>query len=338
VYLSHTSATGGIGPYISSTQLAQQKGKPFLMFETNTASCGGFPGLSDSFGAALWGLDWAMYMAAVNFTGALFHVGGQSVAYNPFTPPPTNQSTFHAWTIGPIYYSSLVMAEAIGPSNNTQVIDMGANNGNPLSPGYAIWENGQLARVLLINFASDPSGASDLSVDLSFVDSSAMPSSVSVKYLQAPSVAQKGNFTWAGQTFGGLFGSDGRPEGTESVQTVNCGPNAGGTSVCTIKVPAPAAALVFLNSAATPDTAGGPTTTFPTTAVTKSRNTLDSLPSSLLATMNGHSGSDGILGKLGSTSQGSIPKSGAQTGMTRVGGAVVTAVGLLAGWAVLAVF
>jgi hypothetical protein len=230
------------------------------------------------------------------------------------------------------------MAEAIGPSNNTQVIDMGANNGNPLSPGYAIWENGQLARVLLINFASDPSGASDLSVDLSFVDSSAMPSSVSVKYLQAPSVAQKGNFTWAGQTFGGLFGSDGRPEGTESVQTVNCGPNAGGTSVCTIKVPAPAAALVFLNSAATPDTAGGPTTTFPTTAVTKSRNTLDSLPSSLLATMNGHSGSDGILGKLGSTSQGSIPKSGAQTGMTRVGGAVVTAVGLLAGWAVLAVF
>lgn len=85
MYLAHTSATDNMAAYISSTQLAQQKNKPFIMFETNTASCGGFPGLSDSFGAALWGVDWAMYMAAVNFTGALFHVGGQSVAYNPFT-------------------------------------------------------------------------------------------------------------------------------------------------------------------------------------------------------------------------------------------------------------
>lgn len=55
------------------------------MFETNTASCGGFPGISDSFGAALWGVDYGLQMAAVNFSGALFHVGGQSVSYNPFT-------------------------------------------------------------------------------------------------------------------------------------------------------------------------------------------------------------------------------------------------------------
>lgn len=55
------------------------------MFETNTASCGGFVGISDSFGAALWGLDYAMQMAHSNFSGAYFHVGGQNVYYNPFT-------------------------------------------------------------------------------------------------------------------------------------------------------------------------------------------------------------------------------------------------------------
>ncbi len=53
-----------------------------MMFETNTASCGGFAGISDSFGAALWGLDYAMSMANGNFTGALFHIGGQNVFYN----------------------------------------------------------------------------------------------------------------------------------------------------------------------------------------------------------------------------------------------------------------
>ena len=53
-----------------------------MMFETNTASCGGFPGVSDSFGAALWGVDYALQMAWGNFTGALFHVGGQDDYYN----------------------------------------------------------------------------------------------------------------------------------------------------------------------------------------------------------------------------------------------------------------
>lgn len=53
-----------------------------MMFETNTASCGGFPGISDSYGAALWALDYGMQMAYSNFTGALLHVGGQNVYYN----------------------------------------------------------------------------------------------------------------------------------------------------------------------------------------------------------------------------------------------------------------
>ena len=52
------------------------------MMETNTASCGGFPGLSDSFGAALWGLDFSLQMAFTNFSGAMMHVGGQNVYYN----------------------------------------------------------------------------------------------------------------------------------------------------------------------------------------------------------------------------------------------------------------
>lgn len=46
-------------------------GKQFMMMETNTASCGGFPGVSDSFAAALWGTDYGMQMAYGNFSYAL---------------------------------------------------------------------------------------------------------------------------------------------------------------------------------------------------------------------------------------------------------------------------
>ena len=84
-YFSHQSALSIVTPYLNTSNIALTNGFPFYMFETNTASCGGFPGLSDAFGAALWGIDYGMQMAAVNFTTALFHIGGQNVSYNAFT-------------------------------------------------------------------------------------------------------------------------------------------------------------------------------------------------------------------------------------------------------------
>jgi hypothetical protein len=56
-YLDHSASTSLIASYANSTQFAMASNKLMLMFETNTASCSGFPGISDSFGAALWGLD-----------------------------------------------------------------------------------------------------------------------------------------------------------------------------------------------------------------------------------------------------------------------------------------
>ncbi len=81
-YLSHQSGIGVVKQYLNTAMLAQQWGKPFMMFETNTASCGGFPGISDTFTAALWGVDYALQMAYSNFSQALFHFGGQNVSYN----------------------------------------------------------------------------------------------------------------------------------------------------------------------------------------------------------------------------------------------------------------
>lgn len=92
-FLDHSAGKNIVSQFLNSTAYAQSKNKPFLMFETNTASCGGFAGISDSFGAALWGLDYGMQMAHSNFSGAMFHFGGQNVFYNVgilrFSPVPT---------------------------------------------------------------------------------------------------------------------------------------------------------------------------------------------------------------------------------------------------------
>lgn len=81
-YLTHDAVTSLVAPYINSTNIAQEFGKPFVMLETNTASCGGFGGLSDAFAAALWAADYALQMAYANFSMAMFHTGGINVFYN----------------------------------------------------------------------------------------------------------------------------------------------------------------------------------------------------------------------------------------------------------------
>jgi hypothetical protein len=299
-YLQHNASTSLVTYYVNSSQFAAANDKPFIMFETNSASCSGFPGISDSFGAALWALDWALTMAYSNFTAALFHVGGQNAYYNPFTPPPTNQSHFRQWSIGPVYYSALVMAEAMGPHNTSQLVDLTTNDFTPI---YAIYENGAPTKMALFNFVSDPTGASTYSATISIGggttgQSNATPSSVQVKYLLAESTGSKNNFTWAGQTLGNTFEADGRLSGTLNVTTVQCDTTA---NTCSIPVPAPCFALVFLTSEALSAVSPASTVTYPTSTQTRTKNTIYIDPA-VLETSYGHSGMENVRG---ATSAGS---------------------------------
>lgn len=87
-------------------------------------------------------------------------------------------------------------------------------------------------------------------------------------------------------------------QGTEDIKTVQCDQTA---NICAIKVPAPSFALVFLTNNAFTENSGAPSTTFATTALTKTANTV-TIDSAVLATSNGHSGMEN---RLGSTSKGS---------------------------------
>ena len=120
------------------------------------------------------------------------------------------------------------------------------------------------------------------------------------RYLLAPSVAEKSNVTWAGQTFGAQFQADGRLSGTESVQTVQCDTTA---NTCQVQVPAPGFALVFLSTDAYSESNPSTTATFATTSVTKKMNTVTVDPS-VLATSNGHSGNSWHLSSTSKENRG----------------------------------
>ena len=63
------------------------------------------------------------------------------------------------------------MAETIGSSNKSQIVDLDANNGNEFTPAYAVYEDGTPVRVALFNYVTDPSGASDYTATISTGDS-----------------------------------------------------------------------------------------------------------------------------------------------------------------------
>jgi len=222
----------------------------------------------------------------------------------PFTPPSTNQTKDHQWTVGATFYSSLFTAESFTTSKKARVIDLFLNGNNNFSPGYAIYEDNQPSRVVLINYLSDNGdGSANYTAYISVGGNqtgqpNATPSQVFVKYLLAPSVTNKWNITWGGQTFGGPFETDGRIQGTEFIYTIDCDTT---NNVCPVTVPAPGAALVFLNAGAQKASEPTATVTF-STSVTTARN-LATLPPAVLATSNGHGGQNSL--NLGSTSEGS---------------------------------
>ncbi|CAE6465695.1 unnamed protein product [Rhizoctonia solani] len=313
-YIGHGSVTGLAAQYVTSSQMVQAAGKPFVLMETNTASCGGFPGISDSFAATMWAADLGFQFAFINFSQVLLHVGGQDTYYNPFTPPPTNLSTSFGWTTGAVYYSALLIAEAFGQSGNAQIVDLYSNGNNDLTPGYAIYENGNPVRVALFNYIDDASGANDYTANIAIGgqqtgQSSTTPSSVQVRYMRAPSLGSH-NVTWAGQALGGELGSDGRLEGTQETVTIQCDTTA---QTCAIPVKAPSIALVFLTSDALTESSPDATVTqsFPTTAVTNRPNKITvSVDPSVLANSNGRGAAEHDL--LGSTSEGSVNSAPAQ--------------------------
>ncbi|KAG8918375.1 hypothetical protein FRC01_001896 [Tulasnella sp. 417] len=311
-YLSHTEVVNLVSPYFGAANVAIAAGKQFMMMETNTASCGGFPGISDSFASALWATDYAMQMAYGNFTYGLLHFGGQNVYYNPFTPPPTNMTNIRKWNTGPIFYAQIVAAEALGKSGNARVIDLAIDGNSPNRAGYAIYENGVPSRLVLVNYVQPAvagSNANDYVATIAVGGAqtglpSTTPLSVRVKYLRAASVNSKDNITWAGQTFGPQFMSDGRLYGDLDVQTIQCNA-ADGT--CNIPVPGPSVALVFLNDNAYQNSGGDhqEPVTFATSVTTQ--KIFLTMDQAQLNSSNGRSGSD----PLGTTSEGGAQTSGA---------------------------
>ncbi|KAH9900021.1 glycoside hydrolase family 79 protein [Cubamyces lactineus] len=224
--------------------------KPVLMDEFNTASCGGVPGISDTFAASLWTADYSLQMASIGYAGAYIHTRERGITYNLFDPPDAVAGGAGAWTTNPSFYGMLPVAEALASTNGSRVVDLNVKNSmsdkTATVAGYAIYDGAAPTAhsLVVFNFADASGATSDFAIDASFVPSSS--DTVTIRYLTAPTLAEKTNLAWGGQTYAGV--GDANPVAAtfpSSLPDKNVSCSGG----CTIQVPGPGLAVVFLAGA-----------------------------------------------------------------------------------------
>jgi hypothetical protein len=88
-------------------------GVPFRICEVNSFSGGGRPGVSDTFGSALWALDYMFRLASFGCSGVNIETGLNQLGFVSSYSPIGDDEQGH-FSAKPIYYGMLAFAQAGG--------------------------------------------------------------------------------------------------------------------------------------------------------------------------------------------------------------------------------
>jgi hypothetical protein len=136
---------------------------PGMITETNSVSCAGLAGVSDTFAAALWGVDEMMSVAEAGDQALLLH-GDLGTCDSPFYSPlcATTRDNMNAGILQarPGYYAPLLVQQV-----GTGFIQPVSNDATEVVRAYAV-RNGTRLRLVLVN-VSDPTAAQGYPVKIS---------------------------------------------------------------------------------------------------------------------------------------------------------------------------
>ncbi|KAF8309017.1 glycoside hydrolase family 79 protein [Clavulina sp. PMI_390] len=210
--MDKTSIRGNISTYSSDIAAVQAAGREFVFGETNSYSCHGAPGVSDTAGAAIWTLDYVLQAATAGIRKVFFH-DGVGFKYNLIQPvtlyrdietgePLDSPLPAH---VQPQYYAAIVAASLIGSSQcDKEIAEITVPNSEV--GGYGAYESGVLKRAVFINNkaylqgSTTPRGSVALQLGFDTV-SFANPSEIEVRKLVIQYADDKSGLSFAGQSY-----------------------------------------------------------------------------------------------------------------------------------------
>ncbi|KAJ3752598.1 glycoside hydrolase family 79 protein [Lentinula raphanica] len=243
--MNKANIRGNLSQYASDIQATHAQGLEYIFGETNSYSCHGAPGVSNTAGAAIWALDYMLYAATLDIQHVYFH-DGIGFKYNLIQPVTLTRSILDGSTlpsplsphVQPQYYAGIVAAEAIGKSGNTQISELDIDD--PQISGFVFYEDYEEKRMILINhtpyFNEDESAGTQrpvTDVRINFPKHCGGTQNIVVKMLEIQHSDDTSGVTWGGQSYDT---SDGLVKGSPFTGTVALNESLG--------VPASQAALV----------------------------------------------------------------------------------------------
>jgi len=78
--------------YIDEIEAAKSIGATYHIGETNSVACHGKDGVSNTMGAVLWEIDYALFLASAGADRLFFHNGKGDFVYSMWEPVALNSS------------------------------------------------------------------------------------------------------------------------------------------------------------------------------------------------------------------------------------------------------
>lgn len=168
--MNHESTTSSVDAHITeydSVQSSLSSAPPMIYGETNSLYNQGAPGLSNTFGAALWGVDFNLYSASVGFKRVHMH---QGTNYRYASWQPIDTGKVPIGTKAP-YYGNIAVAAMLGNlvDKPAAIAEITLGGDNQESAYAAYTDSGKsLERVLMINmvaYNSTVDGTGEVALD-----------------------------------------------------------------------------------------------------------------------------------------------------------------------------
>lgn len=226
---------------------------PVALDETNSAA-GGQAGVSDSFAAALWGLDYSFTALEHGISQINFHTGLSPTIYSPITNYSNN-----TWIARPLYYGMLAFHQA---APNGSVVKTSVSSPNNVV-AHSVLDNSGVLHVVVIN--KDQTNPATVAIDTGrpYLSGSEMT-------MQASSAAATTGVT--------LGGSSVAADGSWTGQTQPLAVSNGSTTVSV--APSSAVIMTFTMTASSTQQAASGTTSATSNTSSTSSNTRQSTSSS----------------------------------------------------------
>jgi hypothetical protein len=199
---------------------------PYRICETNSFCGGGKPGVSDTFGAALWVLDFMFVLASAGAAGVNIETGVNQLGFIS-SYSPISDDEHGAISARPEYYGMLAFAQA----NQGQRVSMNYNSAGVNLTAYAVLRDENRLSVTIVNKDAVRDADVSIAIDMRFHRASAMR-------LAGPALDSKNEVTLAGSAV--------TPEGEWKPKIVERLPGRSGE--WEIGVPAGSAAIVELEA------------------------------------------------------------------------------------------